>query len=68
MTAQKPGQRPEQVPARDEAVSAGGSAPACDTPPMSELLASCAAAAAVSRPPSDPEPPAREDRRAPAHR
>lgn len=51
MTAQHPGQRPE----RDEAVPADGRAPVPDTPPMSELLASCAAAAAVSSPPSRAE-------------
>ncbi|MGP3985593.1 hypothetical protein [Streptomyces sp. 3N207] len=61
MTAQKPERAPHtrpRVPARDEAASADGStdrAPHGTTPPMSELLASCAAAAAVSRPPSDAE-------------
>ncbi|KPC91994.1 hypothetical protein [Streptomyces albus] len=55
MTAQQPGQRPEHTPARDEEMPAQGA----DTPPMSELLASCAAAAAVSRPPAAPETPER---------
>ncbi|WP_243084036.1 hypothetical protein [Streptomyces sp. 891-h] len=59
MTAQQ--QRAPRVPhapARDEAASAGGHPATYEgTPPMSQLLASCAAAAAVSRPPRDePDP------------
>ncbi|WP_344569926.1 hypothetical protein [Streptomyces axinellae] len=45
MTARKPEQRPTRVHAARQVRP---------TPPMSELLASCAAAAAVSRPPSEP--------------
>ncbi|OEV00735.1 MULTISPECIES: hypothetical protein [Streptomyces] len=58
MTAQQSQQRAPHAPARDESASAGGHPHG--TPPMSELLASCAAAAAVSSPPSDAGTPDEE--------
>lgn len=50
MTAHEPQQRPKPAATRKPT----------PTPPMSELLASCAAAAAVSTPPTDGTPQTEE--------